>query len=306
MARCCGGASCSCLIQTSGAQVSITGSGQASDPYIIHGGVDLQVVDTSVFNLTLTGAGTTAAPWLLSAAFAASAKLDDLPDVNAATPTNGQVLGWDTATSRWTARAPTTAASGSVQHDTALTGDGSAGTPLGVNEDVNGYLATAAAGLGLSDIGKNRIIRHYASASIRAAASPTPDLNTLTMLDTVPGRIDFWNGTAWVEYRSYTLDVVGQMLAISGAYAGAGKLTFVVRQVAALTDGFGYFDVLSAADLSGKAGVLGCWFQPLLSSVFTAVLETTTTTVRGRAYNVADGSPYLNQSVAGVVFAIVY
>jgi hypothetical protein len=51
---------------------------------------------------------------------------------------------------------------------------------------------------------------------------------------------------------------------------------------------------------------LGCWFQPTLSSVFTVVLETTATTVRGHAYNVADGSSYLNQNVAGSVLALVY
>src|SRR5215510_10072197 len=171
MARCCGGATCACLIQTSGTQVSITGSGQPGDPYVIHGGVALQVADTSVFDLQLTGNGSTASPWVLSANFASTAKLDDLPDVNAPTPTNGQVLGWDAPSSRWTARPPTTAAAGSVTTDTALVGDGSAGAPLGVNEDPAGYLATRSTGLGLSDPGLNRIVRHYPNTTARASAT---------------------------------------------------------------------------------------------------------------------------------------
>src|SRR5690349_7515228 len=114
MPRCCGGNSCACLIESSGTQISVTGSGAAGDPYIIHGGVDLEVVDTSTFNLTLTGTGVTSSPWALQVDYSSTAKLDDIPDVQAGSPTNGQVLGWDTALGKWTPRAPTTAAAGAV------------------------------------------------------------------------------------------------------------------------------------------------------------------------------------------------
>lgn len=307
MPRCCGGNSCSCLIETSGAQISVTGSGSASDPYVIHGGVDLAVVDTSTFNLTLSGAGSDASPWALQVDYASTAKLDDIPDVQAGGPTNGQVLGWDNTLGKWTPRAPTTASSGSVNHDLGLTGDGSVGTPLGVNEDPAGYLATGAAGLGLSTEGKNRIVRHFGTSAARTSAVPAPDLNALSMLDTVPGRIDYWSGTAWVESGMFTPDYgSGQLLSLSGAYTSAVKLRMVVRQVTATTDAGGVFDVLSTADLSGRAGVLGCWFQPVQSSVFSVILEPSSGRVRGHAYKLADGSDHAAQNVAGVVFALVY
>lgn len=307
MPRCCGGSSCACLIQSSGTQISITGSGTAGDPYVVHGAIALQVADNSVFNLSLSGAGSTASPWILGVDFAASAKLDDLPDVQITSQTNGQVVGWDSALSRWTNRAPTTAASGSVQHDTALVGDGSAGSPLGINEDSTGFLATAAGGLGLSDTGKNRIVRHFASSAARALATPLPDLNALSMLDDHPGRIDYYTGVAWAEYGQFTPDFgTGQLLALSGTYSTSVKATLMVRQISATTDGSGYFEMLSVTDLSGKAGVLGCWFQPTLSSVFGTIVETTTTTVRGHAYRLTDGSAHATQPVSGVVLALVY
>jgi hypothetical protein len=307
MPRCCGGNSCACLIESAGAQISVTGSGAASDPYIIHGGVDLAVVDTSVFNLTLTGSGTTSVPWALQVDFASTAKLDDLPDVQAPAPTNAQVLGWDASLQRWTPRSPTVAASGSVQHDTSLSGDGSGGSPLQVNEDASGYLATGAGGLGLSNLGKNRIVRHFADSTARSAASPAPDLNALSMLDSVAGRIDYWNGSAWIEHGMFTPDYgSGQLLALSGAYSSAVKLRMVVRQVTATTDAGGVFDVLSTSDLSGRAGVLGCWFQPTESSVFSVILETATDRVRGHAYRLSDGSDHSAQNVSGVVLALVY
>lgn len=306
MPRCCQGATCSCLIQASGAHMTVTGAGSSQDPYILTPNYDLTVTDSSVFNLSLTGAGTAASPWVLAAAFAATAKLDDLPDVNAPTPTNAQVLGWDSGTSKWTARAPTTAASGSVTHDTSLSGDGSGGSPLQVVEDPAGFLVTAAAGLGLSDTGKNRIVRHHVSSAARGSATPAPDLNALTMLDTAPGRIDYWNGTAWVEQGQFDIDFgSGQLLALSGGYTG-GRLTMMVRQVTDTTDVDGLFEVLSSTDLSGFAGVLSAAFQPVGALGYAAVLETNVTEILGRAYKLTDGTYYGSQGVAGVVTAWLY
>lgn len=305
--RCCGGNSCACLIQSSTSQVTVSGSGSASDPYVISGAVNLSVADNSVFDLQLSGAGSDSSPWILGLDFASTASINDLPDVQILSPSNGQVLGWDSSIQQWTPRAPTTAASGSVTTDTGLTGDGSGGSPLGVNEDPDGYLATGAAGLGLSTLGKNRIVRHHADSATRALATPSPDLNALTMLDSVPGRIDYWTGVAWAEYGQYTPDYgTSQLLSMSGAYSSDLKLRMVVRQVVTTTDDDGYFDILTAADLAGRAGVLGCWFQPTLSSVFHTVVEPSSNTIRGRAYSLLDGDIHQSQNVSGVALALVY
>jgi hypothetical protein len=41
--------------------------------------------------------------------------------------------------------------------------------------------------------------RRFATAAARTTAMPTPTLNDLTVLDTTPGTVEFWDGTAWVE-----------------------------------------------------------------------------------------------------------
>jgi len=39
--------------------------------------------------------------------------------------------------------------------------------------------------------------RRFATAAARTTAMPTPTLNDLTILDTTPGTVEFWDGTAW-------------------------------------------------------------------------------------------------------------
>src|SRR5262245_24935935 len=131
MPGCCQGATCACVIKTGG-NSTVTGSGTANDPFVITSTVELNVVDNATFDLTLVGDGSDTAPYVLSVNYAATAKLDHLPDVDAPNPTNGQVLAWNNSLQKWAPAAPTTAASGSVTHDNSLTGDGSAGTPLAV------------------------------------------------------------------------------------------------------------------------------------------------------------------------------
>jgi hypothetical protein len=41
--------------------------------------------------------------------------------------------------------------------------------------------------------------RRFATAAARTTAMPSPTLNDLTVLDTTPGTVEFWDGTAWVE-----------------------------------------------------------------------------------------------------------
>ncbi len=311
MPRCCGGATCSCVIDN-GSHIQISGTGSPADPFLITADVALEAKDNSVFDMTVTGMGTVALPWQIEAKFASSAKLNDLPDVTAPAPTNGQVLGWDNATSQWTPRAPTTAASGSVQHDTALTGDGSAGSPLGVNEDPARMLATSAGGLGLSDAGMNSVVRKFADSTARGAASPAPVTNALSMLGTQPGKIDYWDGDSWEPAGVFLLALAGQeMWQQSGAYTGAERITLMVRNVAQITDNTGMFDAIPAVDLAGRAGVVTAIAQATgVSGVsmtpFAVVLTPSGGAIKGVAYRLDDGQPLPSTSINCTVLALVY
>jgi hypothetical protein len=312
MPRCCGGASCSCVIDN-GAHIQIIGVGSPADPFVISGDIALTVADNSVFDLALTGLGTTAVPWRLEANFASTAKLNDLPDVNAPAPTNAQVLSWDTATGQWINRAPTTAAAGTVTHDTSLAGDGSAGTPLQVAEDPARMLATTASGLGLSDTGMNSIVRRFADSTTRAAATPAPVNNALSILASNPGQIDYWNGSAWGPAGVFLLAMVGEeMYQQSGPYTGAQRVTFMVRNVDVITDSTGAFDAIPATDLAGRAGVITAIAQataPDLASLVTpyaVVLVPVGGALRGVAYRLDDGQPLALSPVTCTVIALVY
>lgn len=70
MARCgCASDRCDCVI-TAGPGVAITGTGTASNPYVITSDTEgsvLQILDTPTIDLTLTGNGTAGTPFILSA-----------------------------------------------------------------------------------------------------------------------------------------------------------------------------------------------------------------------------------------------
>jgi len=306
MPRCCGGATCSCLIQN-GDKIVVTGSGTAQDPYVISGNFDLQVIDTTAFNLSLGGTGTADDPYVLQVTYASTATLGGIPDVNAPAPTNGQVLGWDNTTHKWTPRNPTTAASGSVLHDTSATGDGSSGTPLAVRHDTAGFTQTTAGGIGLTDTGKRNLVLHYANAATRASDTLTPAINTVSMLDSNPGQQDYWTGSQWVPVTNgVERDLGSEFMALSGDYDGISPITLVVRQVTVTTDTNGYFDVLSVTDLASAAGVLSCHFQEAGTVPFKAVLNPNINVVGGTAYRLDDGTPYATQSISGIVTAYLY
>lgn len=57
--------------------------------------------------------------------------------------------------------------------------------------DVNGYLL-------------DQTVARFASAAARTAALPSPAVNQLTMLDTAPGAIQFWNGSLWADVKGIT------------------------------------------------------------------------------------------------------
>jgi hypothetical protein len=295
-----------------GQHIQIAGTGSPGDPFVVIGDVDLEVTDTSVFNLTLNGAGTLASPWELSVGFAATAALNDLPDVNAPAPANGQVLGWDSATGQWTPRAPTSAASGAVLHDPSLAGDGSAGTPLQVAEDPDRMLATSAGGLGLSDTGMNSVVRRFADDAARDAAAPAPVPNALSILGTSPGQVDYWDGSQWLPASQFKMEMAGQeMLALSGSYTGTERVTLMVRNVTETTDTAGVFDVISSADLAGRGGVITAYVQAMSDSLsipvpFSVMLAPDAGAVRGVAFRLDDGQPAPSTPVRATVTAFLY
>jgi hypothetical protein len=311
MPRCCGGATCSCVIDN-GSHIQIVGTGSPADPFVITADVALEAQDNAVFDAVVTGLGVVASPWKIEVKYASTAKLNDLPDVNVPAPTNTQVLSWDTATNQWIARAPTTAAAGSVTHDTSLAGDGSGGSPLQVNEDPARMLATAAGGLGLSDTGMNSVVRKYADSAARTAASPAPVVNALTMLGTQPGKIDYWDGDSWEAAGVFLLAMVGQeMFQQSGPYTGAQRITFVVRNVNVITDALGVFDAIPAADLAGTAGVItavaqATWTTTAVPIPFTVILVPSGGALKGIAYRLSDGQPIASSPINCTVFALVY
>ena len=252
-----------------------------------------------------------ASPWALSVAFAPTAKLDDLPDVNAPAPTNGQVLGWNSSTSRWVAQPPTTAAAGSVSHDTSLAGDGSAGSPLQVQEDPAGFLVTRAPGLGVTDSGINQMVRKFPDATARNAASPAPTLNTLSTLDSVPGKLDYWTGTEWKTAGGAFLlaDVAGEeFYQLSGPYV-AGQLTLLTRNILTTTNADGSFTLIDPTELVGRAGVMVIYTQVIYGTTplpVVIMVEGTGGGIVGHAYRVDNGEPFALGTVGVLANVYVY
>lgn len=305
---CCGGGTCSCRITTpEDSRFIIAGSGQPSDPFVLDIELVVEGGDNTTFDTSITGSGSTADPFVISTAYAASARLDDLPDVNVPSPSNGQVLAWNTASGRWVASAPTTAPTGAVQHGTSLSGDGSAGSPLNVATDSAHLMASWPAGVGLSDAGMTSVTRHFIDAAARTAGLPTPTLNALSMLDTAPGVVDFWNGIAWQMLPNQTRwNNIGQFMQLSGPWTAGLAPTVLVRQVSTTTDGAGLFDVLSTTDLSGFSGVLTVAFQETGSVAWKCMVNPGTGKVVGTAYRMTDGSVFAGQPITGTVQAILY
>jgi hypothetical protein len=311
MPSCCGGSSCACKIEA-GSSVVITGTGTPNDPFILSADLGLAVVDNEVFDLTLGGTGTEISPWTLEMDFAASARLTDIPDVSAPAPAAGQVLAWNAVVQQWTAQAPTTAPTGAVQHNSSLTGDGSAGAPLGVVGNGTRFIIVDANGVGLTDAGINRQVRHWINTSDRGSAAPPPELNTLSMLDALPGRVDYWSGSAWLplkENYDETLipSAVGgaEFLRLSGPWT-TQRRTQITKQVEATTDGAGEITLLSSTDLSGKAGIISVQFQETGSLAVKAIPLAVGATVKAKCYHLTDGALWPGQAITGTVFAVVY
>lgn len=146
MGRCgCEGTTCGCKVVGDGG-IIVTGSGTASNPYRVSGGLGLQVVDTPSVNLTLLGTGSQSDPWLLSADFAGN--LDDLLDVDTAGATTGQVLARQ-ADGSYAFVPPATTSPGMIATGTSLEGDGSGGSPLALRLASNSGLELTGSGVRL-------------------------------------------------------------------------------------------------------------------------------------------------------------
>lgn len=78
MAKCgCAGGTCSCAI-TAGTNVSVTGTGSTTNPYVVSStGTALTVQDSSTIDLTLTGEGTAVNPLLLRADYIGTITVPD-------------------------------------------------------------------------------------------------------------------------------------------------------------------------------------------------------------------------------------
>ena len=309
MARCCGSTgSCACRV-TGGRGITIRGTGSSQDPFVVESDRALDTQDNDQFNLILTGAGTLASPWLLEVQYAATADLNGLPDVDTETtaPTNGQVLAWNDSQQKWLPAAPTTAAAGSVTVGNGINGNGSAGTPLVAKSDTARYIQVSAAGLGLSDAGINRMLRMFATDADRNATTIAPETNTLSIVATRPGRIDYWDGDSWEPLKAGIFsDAAGQLLPLSGNYPAGGQVTQYVRQIVANTDANGVFDVIPAANLAGYSGVLSAHVQPVGGTPWTCMVLTATNKITGVARRVDDGTPYAGFTINATVTALLY
>src|SRR4029077_4836596 len=294
-----------------GPSIAISGSGSANDPFVISDDLSLMVTDNQVFDLALTGLGGANDPWTLSVNFADSASITDLPDVAATAPSNGQVLGWSAALSQWIPQAPTTAPVGAVVHDTSLGGDGSAAAPLAVIPDGVSYVTIRPAGVGVTDAGIKRMVRHFVTPADRTAAVPPPVLNALSTLDSAPGRVDYWDGTQWAAVKdNYTQQLVAgpsgnELLRLSGAWTNQ-PLTYYVKQISATSDASGQITLLGASDLTGRAGVISCVFQEVTTLPLRAVPFLSGATIKATVFHLTDGAPWPAQAVVGTVTAWLY
>lgn len=309
MARCCGSTgTCACKI-VAGDRITVTGTGTAQDPFVVQNNGALNVESNETFALVLVGDGTRESPWTLAVNYAPSAELDDLPDVDASTPTNGQVLAWDDARGMWAAAPPTVAAAGGVLTDTSIDGDGSTADALRVVPDDARHIQVSAAGVGLTDDGINQLVRVFTDATARAAASPVPRVGTLSVLDSDPGRVDYYTGTDWLPIdNGIALNVLpGQLLQLSGPYAG-GTVFQHIAQASVVTDTAGDFDVIPATSLTGFAGVLSVMVQETGTTAWRCVVRADEVNDRiiGTAYRLSDGSPLVGFAATAVVTAMLY
>lgn len=303
---CCGGNTCSCQMIGQGGIV-IEGSGLPSDPFIIDAATYHTDSNNGQFLTTAVGVGSAADPYAIEVEYAPQARLDDIPNVDTPSPSNGQVLTWDSSTNHWVASPPAVAPVGAVNHDTSLTGDGSAVTPLGVVPHQARYIGVSPSGVGLNDSGMIAVVHHFTNDAARFGSIPFPTANMLSMLDTDPGIVFYWNGTTWTRPPNQTGWTASEaLLELSGPYAAGIPITMGVFQVDTTTDASGNFDVLGALDLTGRSGVLSVQVQETGAVAWKAMVFDDVTKVSATAYRLTDGSVMAGTPVTATVNAILY
>jgi hypothetical protein len=89
--------------------------------------------------------------------------------------------------------------------------------------DVNSYLM-------------GQTVARFASAAARTSALAAPALNQLSMLDTRPGVVQFWNGSAWTDIPTYweRSFLVTPNLDLPPSAANAHDLTFTAGATGAM------------------------------------------------------------------------
>ncbi len=217
---------------------------------------------------------------------------------------DGSTPGWDwTGTANLSASGPVVG----VAKGNGLTGDGSPSSPLAVAGDAARFIAVSTNGVGLSDAGLNRLVRVFADATARGNANPAPVAGTLSILQTNPSQIDYFDGVTWLPVTGGVgRDAVGQFLARSGNYTG-GAITMFVRQMSVVTDATGAFVALSATDLAAYAGVLSCKVIPTgTGTAWAPMVAPGTGIVTCVARRVSDGNPHAGVTVTATVEATLY
>lgn len=304
---CCSGSTCACKIVSDDPRITVDGSGQAGDPFVLNLESGFESGANSTFNTVLSGTGTEADPFSYETTYAATAKLDHIPDVNAPSPTNGQVLAWNSTTSEWVAQAPTTAATGAVVHDTSMVGDGSGAQPLSVAPSQIRLVGSYSTGIGLNDEGMGAVVQHFVDATARTTAIPLPRMNQLTMLDNAPGVIWFWDGSAWKLQPNQTgWDVAAEFMPLSGAFTPGLPITMMVLQINTTTAGDGSYDVVPADQLLDRSGVISVQVQETGTPGWRTVIAAATNKIVGTAYRLADGTVMAGVPVQAIVTVIVY
>jgi hypothetical protein len=303
---CCGGNTCSCQLIGQGGIV-IEGSGLPSDPFIIDAQTHHADSNNGLFTTEALGVGSQADPYFIEVNYAPGHRLDDIPNVDTPSPSNGYVLTWDSSTSTWKASPPAVAPVGAVSHDTSLLGDGSAATPLGVVAHQARYLGVSASGVGLNDNGMAAVVHHFINAAARTASLPTPTLNMLSMLEDGPGIVEFWDGSKWTRPPNQTGWVASEaLMELSGPYTQGVPVTMGVFQVNTTTDSEGNFEVLDVADIAGRSGVLSVQVQETGDVAWAAMVFANTDRISATAYRLTDGSVMAGTPVTATVNGIMY
>lgn len=298
MPRCdCSGGQCSCVV-IGGSGATVTGAGSTSNPYIVSADptipARLRVADTSTVDLTAVGNGTEDDPLVLSAV--ATVALDDLTNVTAPSPTAGDTISWNGT--QWVNGPPPVVPAGAVNVGPGLTGDGSVATPV----------AAAVSGVWgvdpLDDYGDNSTVglAIYVDANGQLRAEPR-DTHGEVSWDEITGKPSAFPTTwdkvsgkpsAWPRTGAGS----GIMSAASGwsvEWQNGQRLGQVATVVVRVTRTGGTITVPSNGNLSNTLiGTLTSVWQPF----YQGPMSSTSTGLMVVGYSQSDGGVYLAATLA--------